>query len=91
MHEHGVASDLVRTAGVVAVDQGATKVRTMRVQIGAASHVDADALAAQVAFHARGTVVEGAQVIVERRVLPAGVAATPDDERILLVSVDVEE
>lgn len=91
MHERGVASDLVRTAGVVAVDRGATKVRSMRIQVGGASHLDSESLVAQVAWHARGTIVEGAEVIVERRVIPEGVMPTHDDERVMLLSVDLEE
>lgn len=91
MHERGVAADLVRSAGVVAVEQGAARVKVMRVEIGAASHVDAESLAAQVSWHARGTIVEGAEVIVERRVLPLGAVPTHDDERVMLLSVDLEE
>jgi Zn finger protein HypA/HybF involved in hydrogenase expression len=91
MHERGVAADLVRTAGVVAVEQGATRVRSMRVQIGGASHIDSESLAAQVSWHARGTIVEGVNVIVERRVLPEGAVPTHDDERVMLLSVDLEE
>ncbi len=91
MHERGVAADLVRTAGVVAVDQGAVKVRALRVQIGASSHVDADSLAAQVSWHAKGTIVEGAEVIIERRVLPEGAVPRRDDDRVMLLSVDLEE
>ena len=91
MHEHGVAADLVRTAGVVAVEQGAVRVRTMRVEIGGASHIEPESLAAQVSWHARGTIVEGVEVIVERRVLPAGAVPTASDERVMLLSVDLEE
>ncbi len=90
MHERGVAQDLVRTAGVVAVDQGARRVRILRIELGPASHVQAESLTAQVAFHAKGTIVEGAEVIVERRVLPEGAALGRDDDRVLLRSVDVE-
>ncbi|HLE39017.1 MAG TPA: hydrogenase maturation nickel metallochaperone HypA [Acidimicrobiia bacterium] len=91
MHERGVAADLVRTAGVVALEQGAGRVRTLRVRIGASSHVDPDSLAAQVSWHAKGTIVEGAEVIVERRVLPTGAVPGRDDNRVMLVSVDLEE
>lgn len=91
MHERGVAADLVRSAGVVAVEQGAIRVKKMRVEIGGASHIDAESLAAQVSWHARGTIVEGAEVIVERRVLPRGATPTHDDERVMLRSVDLEE
>lgn len=91
MHERRVAADLVRSAGVVAVEQGASRVKALRVEIGAASHVDAASLAAQVSWHARGTIVEGAEVIVERRVLPEGALPRHEDERVMLRSVDLEE
>lgn len=91
MHERGAAADLVRTAGVVAVEEGARRVRALRIEIGGGSHVDAESLAAQVAWHAKGTIVEGAEVLIERRALPAGAVPTHDDERILLLSVDLEE
>jgi hypothetical protein len=67
------------------------RVKVMRVEIGAASHIDAESLTAQVTWHARGTIVEGAEVIVERRVLPLGAMPTHDDERVMLLSVDLEE
>ncbi len=91
MHERGVASDLVRTAGVVAVEQGAIRVRSMRIEVGGASHLDSESLVAQVTWHARGTIVEGAEVIVERRTLAEGAVPTHDDERVMLLSVDLEE
>lgn len=91
MHEHNAAADLVRSAGVVAVQEGARRVKTMRVQIGGACHFDAESLAAQVSWHAQGTIVEGVEVIVEQRVLPLGAVPTRDDDRVMLLSVDLEE
>ncbi len=90
MHERGVAVDLVRTAGVVALEQGARRVRTLRIELGPASHLEPESLTAQVSFHARGTIVEGAEVLVERRVLPGDAVPGRDDDRVLLRSVDVE-
>jgi Zn finger protein HypA/HybF involved in hydrogenase expression len=90
MHERGVAVDLVRTAGVVALEQGARRVRTLRIELGPASHLEPESLTAQVSFHARGTIVEGAEVLVERRVLSGDAVPSRDDDRVLLRSVDVE-
>jgi Zn finger protein HypA/HybF involved in hydrogenase expression len=90
MHERGVAEDLVRAAGVVAVDQGARRVSVVRIELGPASHLDPDSLATQVAWYARGTVVEGAAVVVEQRAVAPEAVPTHDDDRAVLRSVDVE-
>ena len=91
MHERGVASDLVRAAGVVAVNEGAIRVRSIRVQIGGLSHIDPDSLAAQVSWHAQGTIVEGARVIVQREAMAEGAMPAEEDEQVTLLSVDLEE
>jgi hydrogenase nickel incorporation protein HypA/HybF len=87
VHERKVAQDLVRAAGVTAVDEGAARVTTMRVRIGALSHIDPEALRGQVEWWSHGTIVEGASVEVN-------VVATDIGDRhcqdVMLVSVDVD-
>jgi Zn finger protein HypA/HybF involved in hydrogenase expression len=68
MHERSVAADLVRAAGVTAVEEGGT-VRALHISIGSLSCIDPVALRDQVVWYSRGTVTEGAAVHVE--VLPA--------------------
>jgi len=89
MHERGVAVDLVRTAGVVALGQGASRVRRLRIRVGRDSHLDPDALRSQVAWHAIGTICEGADIELEWGNL--GVEGEGRDDRVQLVSIDVEE
>jgi hydrogenase nickel incorporation protein HypA/HybF len=89
MHENHVAADLVRAAGVVAVDEGSGRVRSMTVRIGSLSHVDPDALRHQIEWHAKGTVVEGADLEIEPG--PPFSAEHPDRHAsdVMLVSIDV--
>ncbi len=89
MHENHVAADLVRAAGVVAVDEGTGRVRSLTVRIGCLSHVDPDALRHQIEWHAKGTVVEGADVEIESG--PPFSAEEPDRHAsdVTLVSIDV--
>ena len=86
MHERRIAQDLVRTAGMTALDEGAGRVRSMKVRVGALSHIDPEALRGAVEWWSHGTIVEGALVQVD----------TSNDfedrraEDVMLVSVDVE-
>ena len=66
MHERSVAEDLVRAAGVTAVEEGGV-VRTMHVTIGSLSCIDPASLRDQIAWYAQGTVAEGATVDVDVR------------------------
>jgi Zn finger protein HypA/HybF involved in hydrogenase expression len=66
VHERSVAEDLVRAAGVTAVEEGGV-VRTMRITVGSLSCIDPGSLRDQIAWYARGTVAEGASVEVEVR------------------------
>lgn len=66
MHERGIAQDLVRAAGVTALEEGAERVRALEVRIGSLSHIDPEALRGQVEWWSHGTIVEGAIVRVEK-------------------------
>ncbi|OFW67710.1 MAG: hypothetical protein A2Z12_01650 [Actinobacteria bacterium RBG_16_68_21] len=89
MHEAHTASDLVRTAGVVALDEGAERVVSLTVRVGSLSHIDPESLRHQIEWHAKGTVVEGARVEVETG--PPFSVDEPDRHasEVVLVSVDV--
>lgn len=87
MHERKVAQDLVRAAGVTALEEGAQRVRVVRLRVGALSHVDPEALRGQIEWCSHGTIVEGAEVCVD-------VAGSGFDDRhsaeVMLVSVEVD-
>jgi len=89
MHEAHTASDLVRTAGIVALDEGAEHVVSLTVRIGSLSHMDPESLRHQIEWHAKGTVVEGAHVEIECG--PPFSVEQPDRHAsdVVLVSVDV--
>jgi Zn finger protein HypA/HybF involved in hydrogenase expression len=85
MHERSVAEDLVRAAGISAIDEGGS-VAVMRVEVGSLSCIDPDALHDQVVWWSQGTIVEGANIVIE--VVPAAL----DDEHgaeVKLVSIEV--
>jgi len=86
MHERRIAQDLVRTAGVTALEGGASRVRSIRVRIGALSRIDPEALRGQLEWWSHGTIVEGADVAVETD----SEIGDRHSEDVRLVSVDVE-
>lgn len=85
MHERSVAEDLVKAAGITAMGEGGT-VHAMHIHVGGLSCIDPDGLHDQVVWWSQGTVVEGADVVVE--VVPADVGDRHGAD-IKLVSVDV--
>jgi Zn finger protein HypA/HybF involved in hydrogenase expression len=85
MHERSVAEDLVRAAGVNAIDEGGS-VAVMRVQVGSLSCIDPDALHDQVVWWSQGTIVEGANILIE--VVPADLEDEHGAE-VKLVSIEV--
>ncbi|HLA66730.1 MAG TPA: hydrogenase/urease maturation nickel metallochaperone HypA [Acidimicrobiia bacterium] len=89
MHESHTAWDLVRAAGMTALDEGSGRIVAMKVRIGSLSHIDPDALRHQIEWHAKGTMVEGARIEVEPG--PPFSADHPDRHasEVVLVSVDV--
>jgi Zn finger protein HypA/HybF involved in hydrogenase expression len=87
MHERRLAQDLVRSAGLAALEEGASRVSALRLRIGGASHIDPESLRGQVEWWAHGTIMEGAIVMVEQ----AGTdVADRHSEDVRLVSMDVE-
>jgi hydrogenase nickel incorporation protein HypA/HybF len=87
MHERKIAQDLVRSAGLAAMEEGAQRVRSLRLRVGALSHIDPEALRGQVEWWSHGTIVEGALVEVEQAASDLGDRHSED---VRLVSMDVE-
>ena len=85
MHERSVAEDLVRAAGISAVDEGGS-VSAMRVEVGSLSCIDPEALHDQVVWWSQGTIVEGANIVIE--VVPAELGDEHGAE-VKLVSIEV--
>jgi Zn finger protein HypA/HybF involved in hydrogenase expression len=85
MHERSLAEDLVRAAGIAAMEEGGP-IATMRVRVGSQSCIDPDALHDQVVWWSQGTIVEGARVLVE--VVPTEFG-DPHASDVRLVSIDV--
>ena len=87
MHERRLAQSLVRSAGLAALGEGASRVSALRLRVGALSHIDPDSLRGQVEWWSQGTIVEGARIEVEQ-------AGSDIDDRhsqdVTLVSLDVE-
>ena len=66
MHEMALSQGIVEVIREQALAQGFTVVRTVRLQIGALSHVEPDAILFCFGAVNRGTVAQGARVEVER-------------------------
>lgn len=66
MHEVSIAADLLATVERVAREHGGRRVRRVDVVVGDLAGVDADALAFAFEVVGRGTLAEGASVVVAR-------------------------
>jgi Zn finger protein HypA/HybF involved in hydrogenase expression len=85
MHERSLAQDLVRSAGITAFQEGGT-VHAVHVRVGSLSCIDPGGLHDQMVWWARGTIVEGADVVVE--IVPADLGDKHGAD-VTLVSVEV--
>jgi hydrogenase nickel incorporation protein HypA/HybF len=86
MHELSLIADLIGKINALAQGQGAAKVLSVRIKLGALSHVSAAHVREHFARAARGTVAQGAQLDIE--VLTD--ITDPHVHEILLDSVEVE-
>jgi len=64
MHERSLAEDLVRAAGMTAMDEGGA-VQAVHVRVGSLSCIDPEVLHDQVVWWSRGTIIEGADICIE--------------------------
>jgi hydrogenase nickel incorporation protein HypA/HybF len=87
MHELSLMKDLLRKVEAVAAEQRARAVVSVRVRLGALSHVSSDHLREHFTRAARGTVAEGARLDTE--VLTE--VTDPHAHEILLDRVEVED
>ena len=85
MDERSVAHDLVRAAGVAALDEGGP-VHCLRVRVGGLSGIDPVTLRKEMVWWSRGTVVEGAELEVE---LGPADAADRHSGEVTLLSLDL--
>jgi hydrogenase nickel incorporation protein HypA/HybF len=86
MHELSLVASLCARAEAVARDEGATRVTSLSVRLGALSHLSPDHLRDHLARASVGSVLEGAAV----EVTIDTDAASPTAQDIELLSVEVE-
>jgi Zn finger protein HypA/HybF involved in hydrogenase expression len=91
MHEASLVRDLVRQVEAVAIAEGAVKVTGLTVRAAENSHVDQDHLQMHLDAAARGTLLEGARVTLERTETSEDDVTDPYGLDLYLVSIDVEE
>jgi hydrogenase nickel incorporation protein HypA/HybF len=83
MHESKLVSDILAKVDEIAAANGADRVETVRITIGALSHVTPDGFSGHFDLVARGTVAEGAHLdIIKSDDLDA-----PDALDVRLVSI----
>jgi hydrogenase nickel incorporation protein HypA/HybF len=87
VHESGVVRDLVARIEEVARAQQAGKIRTIRVWLGALSHMTESHFLDHFRIESRGSLAEGAEVEVEL----SDDVGDPNAQGVLLRSLDVEE
>ena len=86
MHEASLAMDLLRRVREVAEAQGVSKVVVVRLRVGPLLHVSGKHLREHFALASRGTVAEGAELVME----VVG-AKEPHCQGLVLESLEVEE
>jgi hydrogenase nickel incorporation protein HypA/HybF len=87
MHEMTLMNDLVGRIEALARERGALRVSAVRVRLGALSHISPEHFREHFDARCRGTVAEGARLVVDRGVDPRD----PRAQDVVLDSVDVEE
>ena len=87
MHESGLTRALVAQIEDIARAQRAGKIRTIRVWLGALSHMTESHFLDHFRIESAGSLAEGAQVEVELSADPYD----PNAQGVLLRSIDVEE
>jgi hydrogenase nickel incorporation protein HypA/HybF len=85
MHETGMIRDLVRRVEIAAREAGARRVSGVAVWLGALSQMSGEHFRAHFDEEARGTIAEGARLILEI----SDDAAAPHAQSVMLRSVDL--
>lgn len=86
MHDAAWVGELLRTVAAVARREGATRVLGVTVRLGPWSALSADHLREHFAEAARGTIAEGARLVVNA----AGDGVGPIERGEVLESIDIE-
>jgi len=86
VHELSLLADLMRKVEAVAADHGAERVASVRVRLGALAHISPEHLREHFTEAARGTVADGAALVVDARTD----TADPHAQDIVLESVEVQ-
>ena len=86
MHEGTLIRDLVKKIQAVASENGAEKVRTVRVKLGALAHCSPEHFREHFVEESKGTCAEGAELEIE--LLPEAIN-DPNAQEIVLDSIDV--
>lgn len=87
MHEYSLMADLLRKIVRIADETKAERVTSVKVKLGALSHITADHFREHFEEAIRGTVVDGATLRIEQMTDQAD----PNAQEIVLESVDVYE
>lgn len=86
MHEASLIRDLMGKVRALAEAEGANRVTTVRVWLGALSHMSADHFREHFAQASKGTIADGASLEIEES---TGID-DPNAQELLLRSVEVE-
>lgn len=86
MHEASLIRSLIRKVGSLADAEDANKVMTVRVWLGALSHMSADHFREHFEEEAKGTVADGALLEIE----VSTDIGDPNAQDLLLRSIEVE-
>ena len=86
MHDRALMADLMAKIEDVARREGATRVRSIRVSLGALSHMTEEHFAEHFDQASPGTLAEGARIEAECQTD----STAPDADGIRLLSVDLE-
>jgi len=83
MHESRLINDILSTIGAVAQRNGAVRIETVRIEIGALSHVTPEGFASHFSLASGGTVAEGATLDITKSEDPSA----PDALDVRVVSI----
>jgi hydrogenase nickel incorporation protein HypA/HybF len=86
MHELSLMADLMRKIGSIAREQRASRIVSVKVKLGALSHISPAHFHDHFLHAARGSLAEGARLDIEVLSNPAD----PHAQEILLDSIEVE-
>jgi hydrogenase nickel incorporation protein HypA/HybF len=87
VHEFSLINDLIRKIESIARDQGARRVVTLKVKLGALSHISAEHFREHFEAAARGTIAEGGRLEIEALTNEYD----PHAQDTLLESVELED